>query len=250
MLAALISAVAAGCGVATNIDVTVRPDGSGTVGVTVTLDRAAQTQVGDLASQLQTSDLAQAGWTVTGPTAGGDGTVVVRATKDFATPAGAGADVAALAGSGPAPTRPFRLMVTRRHSLWRTSLAVAGTVDLTCGPGCFGDAGLAKRLGSAVGVDPGSLSSASGQTAAQVLTFSVTVRLPGQVRATAPGLVNGHDVTWKPVLGQAVALSASSQSVNTVAVTGAFVGAAVVAVLLLLGVILIFRRRRRARKTR
>ncbi|MDQ2728214.1 MAG: hypothetical protein M3Y91_10220 [Actinomycetota bacterium] len=247
-LAALgVTVLAAGCGAGTGVDVTVRPNGTGTVGVTVTLDRAALTQVGDLAAQLQTSDLAQAGWTVAGPRPGPDGSAVVSATKPFAIPAEAGADLASVAGSGPASARPFRVEVSRRHTFWHTTLAVSGTVDLTCGVGCFGDAGLAQQLGSSVGVDPGSLSSQSGQTPAQALTFSVVVHLPGQIRAASPGLVNGHAVTWKPVLGQAVAVAASARSVNSQAVTAVIAGAALV-VIVVAGVVVVLVRRRRRRR--
>lgn len=234
----------------TGVDLAVRPNGTGTVGVTVTLDRAALTQVGNLAPQLQTADLAQAGWTVAGPRPGPDGSEMVSATKPFTTPSEAGADLASVAGSGPASTRPFRVDVTRRHTFWHTSLAVRGTVDLTCGVGCFGDAGLGKQTGSNVGVDPGSLSAQSGQSAAQVLTFSVVVHLPGQIRAAPPGLVNGHAVTWKPVLGQTLAVEASSQSVNRGAVTVVIAGAALVVILLVMVVVLVVRRGRERRRER
>ncbi|MDQ6839456.1 MAG: hypothetical protein M3137_14305 [Actinomycetota bacterium] len=244
----VLAVTVAGCGVGTGVDVTVRPNGTGVVGVTVTLDPAALTQVGDLAAQLQTSDLAQAGWTVAGPRAGPGGSEVVSATKLFATPAQAGVDLASLAGSGPASTRPFRLDVSRRHTFWHTSLAVSGTVDLTCGVGCFGDAGVAKQLGSPVGLDPGALSSRSGQSAAQALTFSVVVELPGQVRAASPGVVNGHVVSWTPVLGQSLHVAASSQSVNRGAVTIVAVGAAVVLLLLTAAVVALVRRRTPGRR--
>ncbi len=242
-----MTVLAAGCGIGTGVDVTVRPNGSGTVAVTVTLDRAALTEVGDLSAQLQTSDLAQAGWIVAGPRPGPDGSEVVSATKPFATPSEAGPDLAALAGSGPASTRPFRIDLSRRHSFWHTSVAVSGTVDLTCGVGCFGDTGLGKLTGSTVGVDPGSLSAQGGQSAAQALTFSVVVELPGQVRAASPAVVNGHAVTWKPVLGRALPVAASSQSVNRGAVTVVLAGAGV-AVILVAGVVVALVRRRRRRR--
>jgi hypothetical protein len=244
----VLAVLAAGCGVGTGVDVTVRPDGSGTVGVTVTLDPAALTQVGNLAAQLQTSDLAQAGWTVTGPHTGPDGSEEVSATKPFTSPSEAGADLASLAGSGPVPTRPFRLTVSRRHSFWHTTLAVSGTVDLTCGVGCFGDPGLARQLGSSVGLNPGALSAQNGQTAAQALTFSVVVRLPGQIRTAGPGVVQAGAVTWKPVLGQSTPVAASSRSVNRGTVIAVVVAAAVVVVLIIVAVVLLVRRRRRRRR--
>ncbi|MDQ2726218.1 MAG: hypothetical protein M3Y36_12100, partial [Actinomycetota bacterium] len=244
LLVLAVTVLAAGCGAGTGVDVTVRSNGSGTVAVTVTLDRAALTQVGDLAAQLQTSDLTQAGWTVARPRPGPDGSEVVSATRPFATPSEAGPDLASLAGSGPASTRPFRIALSRRRTFWHTSVTVSGTVDLTCGVGCFGDAGLAKQTGSVVGVDPGSLSAQSGQTAAQALTFSVVVELPGQVRAATPGVVNGHVVTWKPVLGQTLAVAASSQSVNRGSVTAGIVGAAVVLILVAAAVVTLVRRHR------
>lgn len=233
------------------MDLTVRDDGSGTVAVTVSLDQAAQTQVGNLASQLQTSDLAQAGWVVSGPRPGAGGTEVVSATKAFPDPAEANADVASLAGAGPAAGRPFHLVVARRHTFWHTTTTVTGTIDLTCGVGCFGDAGLQRQLGSDVGVDPGALSAHSGVSASQALTFSIVVNLPGRVHATRPAAVRGDSATWNPVLGKRLPVDVSTRVVNRGTVISVVVaGIVVVAVVAVVAVLLVLRRRGRASATR
>lgn len=247
MLVGLLAALLASCGVNTGVAVTVRPDGSGTVAVTVRLDKAAQVQVGDLARQLQTSDLAQTGWTVAGPSIQADGNEVVTASKPFGTPAEASRDVAALAGSGPVATRPFQLTVIRRDGFWHSQTVVSGVVDLRCGVACFGDTGLQKGLGSSVGIDVGAASAASGQSPAQALSFAFTIQLPGRARAAGAASVDRGAVTWRPVLGQRTTLAASSRSTNTSAVA-VVVGVAGLLLLVIIGAAVVAVRRHRRRR--
>jgi len=251
----------AGCGVGTGIDVAVRPDGSGTVGVTVSVDREAQAQIGDLAGQLQSADLAQAGWAVSGPVAGLDGAQTVTATKAFKQPSEVGADMASLAGSGPPASRPFRLTLSRRTGLFHTATTLRGTIDLTCGVSCFGDEALRRQLGSSVGVDPGAVAdqaaangaspgaangASPGAAAAQTLSFAFMVHLPGPARASGGATVQGGTVIWRPVLGRRLALSASSESFNRGTADVVAGAGVVVMVATVVAVIVVVRRRFRS----
>ncbi len=240
----------AGCGVGTGIDVAVRPDGSGTVGVTVSVDREAQVQVGDLAAQLQSADLAQAGWAVSGPVAGLDEAQTVTATKAFKQPSEVAADMASLAGSGPPAGRPFRLTLSRRAGLFHTATTLRGTIDLTCGVSCFGDDALRRQLGSSVGVDPGAVVDQAaangvlpGAAAAQTLSFVFMVHLPGPARASGGATVQGGTVIWRPVLGRRLALSASSESFNRGTADVVAGAGVVVMVATVVAVIIVVRRR-------
>ena len=239
-----------GCGVATRVTLTVDASGRGTVAVTVTLDRAAVAAVGGmdrLKSELAVGDLKAAGWSVTGPTeAGGQGSrsgappagtgsVVVSVSHGFSSPSEAQALMSEVAGPG-----VFRVQIESSHNFWHTSFHLTGAVDLTCGIGCFGDAGLHSATGNTVGVDPGALASASGQAPAHVFSFQFDGRLPGHVHAGTGGTVQpGGSVQWAPVLGQKVVLSASSQTVNQSAIDD--IGGGVAAVLVALASFIVWR---------
>ena len=243
MLGAAASALAlvlSGCGVATRVSLTVDSSGHGTVAVTVTLDPAAVDAVGGLArlrSEMAVGDLKAAGWSVTGPApqGGGAGGAVVSVSHGFSGLAQAQRLMAEVAGPG-----VFDVQLTSHHSFWHTTFHLNGAVDLTCGVNCFGDAGLRSATGSPVGFDPGPLSAQSGQTAGEVFTFQFDGRLPGRVSPGPGGTLRpGGTVSWAPVLGQKVVLSASSQSVNRSAIEE--VGAAIAAVLLALTAFILWR---------
>lgn len=241
MLAAGLLFVATGCQVTTRVAVNAAPNGSGTLAVTVTLDARAVAAVGNLARQLQTSDLTQAGWLVAGPvpSAGGSETVTVR--HAFSSPAELHALAAQLAGSGPEASRPFQLSLRQTRSFWHTGSELSGHVDLTCGLSCFGDAGLQSALGSAVGVNPSALAHPS-----QTLTFSFSASLGGRVRSTNAPSRSGSVATWTPVLGHTTTVLVQTRAFNTghlVLVVVAAVGLAVVVGVLL---VLLWRRRRRS----
>ncbi len=222
--------------------------------MSVTLDKAALTAIGGqaaLAAQLQDADLEAAGWTVTGPTTGPESSTVISASHPFATPAEASALVGELAGAGPDASRPFRLSLVQHRSFWRTDTTLTGTVDLTCGLDCFGDAGLKGVLGSSVGVNPAPLEAGAGQNPDQVFGFAVSARLAGSVVSSNAASEQDGTLHWTPRLGQTLELAAVTRSWNdsrikTFAIIG---GVLVIALLGLLG-LGIFRWRRRRRRRR
>ncbi len=228
--------------------------GRGVVTVAVTLDSAAVAAVGGqsaLAAQLQDADLVAAGWTVTGPAPGPGSSTVISAGHPYSSPAQFNALVGELAGSGPDAGRPFRLSYSEHRTFWRTDTSFAGTVDLTCGLNCFGDAALNSVLGSPVGVNPAPLISVSGENPDQVFTFSVAAHLAGSAVRTNAASQQDGTFQWTPRLGQSIQLFAATRTWNTGRIITFAVIAGVVLLVLVIGLAyLVWRRIRRRRRTR
>jgi hypothetical protein len=197
-----------------------------------------------LAAQLQDADLTAAGWTVTGPSPGPGGTTVVAASHPYTSPGQASALVREIAGA-----KPFQLVISSRHTFWRTETTLTGKVDLTCGLACFGDSGLAGALGSPTGVNPGPLASAAGQQPGQVFTFGVAAHLPGGLLRSNAAVRRGGTLQWTPRLGQSLTLTAVTRQWDSGRILAAAIGGGVV-VLGLLGFGAFWWRRRRRRGPR
>jgi hypothetical protein len=194
--------------VRTQVTVDVEEDGSGTVEVGVGLDEEAlaelpdlddngASEAADLAQMVRADDLRAAGWAVQSPEADDDGVTWVRATKAFGTPAEAVQVLSELTGTE-GPLRDWQ--VERQRSFARTEFRVAGTADLSGGLEAFGDAGLAAALdGEPLGEDVSVIEQRFGQPMRNLVSFDVTVLLPGASE------------TWSPDLGgSAVAIDASA----------------------------------------
>jgi hypothetical protein len=242
------------CGCSATAQVTVVADakGAGTVTVTVTLDKAATASIGNVAAELQTSDLAAAGWTVTGPATKANGSTVVSATKPFTTLAQASSIVEEIAGSGPAGTRPFQLVIVRRRTFWRTTTTLSGDVDLRCGLSCFGDPGLERAIGSVTGINP----RVAGADPGRIFHFGMAVVLPGKLKSTnaATDTVEptGSSLQWTPTLGARVPLLAVTTTVDNAhieEVTAAVAGGSFVLLSLIVWWV-IHRWRKRRRRSR
>jgi hypothetical protein len=262
LLCVLVAAIVglAGCSVTTTVGVQVTPNGSGAVTVDVTFGRQAAAAVGGVIGQLKTSDLAAAGWVVAGPKTGPDDSTVVAVTHRFAKLAqipGILGEVAAGTGSA----APFALHVTRAGPGDRQTVTATGTVDLSCGLSCFGDAALRKTFGSAVGVNASAFSGPSGRAAARRdFVFHFTLTLPGRLTATGTAARKGGTLTWTPTLWSSTPLQATSLIVTAPTThttlpadgakdSGAAVVVAVVALIILVGLAWRLLRRRRRRKT-
>lgn len=210
----------AGCRVDTRVSVVERAGGDGTVAVTVTFDASAVKALGGqtvLAKQLSYADLQSAGWTVSGPTPGAGGATSVTVSHGFSDGAGLAQLLSDVAGGGKAgAARPFRLTVSHGGGFWTDRTVVKGAVDLRCGLDCFGDPGLQASLGSPIGVTPGPLQGAAGQTAAQVFHFDLAVRLPGHADSSvgSPAAARDGTLTWSAPLGSAVTVGAVSETVD------------------------------------
>lgn len=246
VLPAAMAVSLAACNATAAVTVRSRPDGKGAVTVTVTLDREAAAAVGNVAGQLQTSDLSAAGWQVSAPSQGAGGSVVVSATHQFSSLGEVPGIVSELAGSG--ASRPFRLSISRSSGLLTTTTRLSGAADLSCGFACFGDQGLARLLGSPTGVDPALAGRLAGVDPASVFHFVIQARLPGRITTTNAASRPDGELTWTPELGQDLALSASTRTVNTTAVAALAAGGGALLVVLAGGLSYwAYRRRRRHR---
>ena len=196
LLLALVTSVAvvlAGCRLDVGVDVAMQPDGSGTVTVTATADPELVAKAPSALADLRLDDVRQAGWTVTGPTKGTDGSMVFTLSKPFRTPAEAGAVLAELNG----PNGPLHgLVLTLDRSFAVVDSSFTGSAQLTGGLAAFSDDALVQALG---GSTP--LANLVTQPVDQVLGLTVTARLPGRV-TSANGTVasDGASVTWRPSL--------------------------------------------------
>jgi hypothetical protein len=236
VLVVLLSA----CQTVIHVGVDVKGDGSGTVTVTAHLDHDAASSY---AQYVRTSDLAKAGWKVTGPTPGAGGGVDFTATKAFADPVQAEAVVTEVSG----PTGPFRdLAIVRRASFFQTTTKFAGTVDLTCGLDCFSDPQLRTALGTGAGngLDPSTLQADAGVILDRIFQFEVAARLPGDLRTSnAPSQLRNGAV-WKVSLGQKAVLTAQSMNWNVLHIVIVMVGGLLVLAVAGFAVVRFWRRRR------
>jgi hypothetical protein len=200
-----------------NVDVTTA--GSGTVSVTLDLDRSAAEAVG----QLQLSDLQEAGWRISGPRPTAGGGLTVTASKPFQSPAEAQQIIGEVSGSN----GPFRdLHISRRQSLLgsRTTVTARSTVDLTCGVQCFTDPALQQQLAGAGGA--GALGGAGGSDVK--LGFNVALHVPGKSAA------------WQGRLGDKTTLAATGRTWDKARLVAGLVLIALIVVLV--AIVLVKRR--------
>jgi len=220
----------------------------------VTLDRDAAGGVGDLGQQLRTADLAQAGWTVSGPRPVHDGGVEIQAAKPFRNRAEAIRVLGELSGGAPGNgAGPFNgLAIDERRGLLASTTTFHGVVDLTCGLRCFGDPALQQQLGgAAMGIDPAKLQQQTGIILNRILRFEVAVRLPGTLRSSnaAKKARAANSAEWQFGLGDKVELAATSRSWNSTNIVALAIAITVVAGLLGAATVLV-RRRHAARRRR
>lgn len=169
----------AGCRVDANVAVRVHDDGSGTVALTVRLDRDALERVAPsvdgLAAAFRLDDLAAAGWRSSGWQAGARGSARLTISKPFATPADLPRVIAELNG----PDGPIRRVHLARTESWLgVDFATTAEIDLRHpGAGVAGDSGLVGAL-RARGVDPAALEATLARDASG-LRVRYAVELPG-----------------------------------------------------------------------
>ena len=216
---------ASACEVGVGVDIDVAENGSGTVEVGVSLDRAAADALGDLATQLDLADLALAGWDVTGPAREADNLLWVRASKRFGSAEELPSILAEIAG--PEVFGGFQLR--RRAEFAEQTWEVAGRVDPAAAlPELFDtlafNEGLGQRLQGAVG-DYG------GDIPLEGLTLRLNIDLPGQLTS------GGGAFTWtSPVEDpptEPVTVRMTAREENTTAKTLRLVGLAAAALFVL-----------------
>ncbi len=136
-----------GCQADVRISVTATRAGAGQLAVSLVLDRQAAARIGDVGRALQLGDLERAGWQLSGPQTGPDGSVTTTISHPFGSAALASALLDELSSPGPGGRRPFTLAVRRGRGLTSSQVAVSGEVDLRGGVDAFADDGLRQALG-------------------------------------------------------------------------------------------------------
>jgi hypothetical protein len=177
-------AALAGCRVDLNVDMTVEPDGTGTITLVATADAEVVAAVPTLAAELATDDIVAAGWTIDGPTALPDGGLTITLSHDFTSDAEA---TNLLNSLGP----PFNQMaVTRNTSGEDTTTRLTGLLGLPDGFESFADEDLIAAVGS---VPFGDQIAASGATPES--SINAVIRAHCRVGSTAPRRTESRSVT-------------------------------------------------------
>ena len=178
LLPLALLAVLTSCRADARVAVRVRPDGAGTVTVSVALDTAAVRALGDPVTALRTKDLTDAGWTVPAPRRRGGG-VQLRAVRPFRSPGELAAVLDEVGGRGGV----FRgTALTVGDSVASTVYAFRTTVHLDGSLEQFSDATARKVLGGLpLGWTAEELE-AAGATRPDAATLTLDVSLPGAER--------------------------------------------------------------------
>ena len=218
-----IVVLASACEVGVDMDIDVAENGSGTVSVGVSLDRAAAEALGDMAGQISLEDLAAAGWDVSGPAREADNRVWLRASKAFGSAEQLPAVLEEVAGPGVFPGFQLRRRAEFAEQTWE----VAGQVDPAAAIPELLDtlafnAGLQERIRRAV-------AEAGGESLTDGLTIRLSINLPGELRS-------GGDVyTWAGLTGDPApsTVQVTAKAQNTTAKTLRLVGLAAAALFVL-----------------
>lgn len=206
LLVVIGALVLTGCRLDVSVDVTMQPDGTGTVAVVAVADAELVGKVPDLVDDLRLDDAIANGWVVEGPTADAGGGVTIRLTHPFSS----AAELATVLNSiGP----PLTNMEAARtvggtdegESAESTTNAINGTLVLPSGFESFADQALVQAVG---GQPFGTELTASGLTPAQAMSFTFRVQLPGELVSSETGTEIGDGVIeWQAALdGSSVSL--------------------------------------------
>jgi hypothetical protein len=187
VLALLACVVALGaCRVDIAVDMTMTPEGTGTITVITTADGEVVAAVPTIADELATDDIAAAGWAIDGPTPTADGGLTLTLRHDFASPEEA---TNLLNSLGP----PFNQMSVRSNTIAdETTIRLSGLLGLSDGFESFADAELIAAVGSVPFADA---IAASGATPETSMSAIVRAELPGVVdpeRTNATAEVDGR----------------------------------------------------------
>ena len=195
------------CKVDQSISLTVNPNGSGTVRVEVTADKAIVEAVPTLAQDVRTDDLVKAGWDVDGPTATNTGGLRVELRRKFSTPNEATKIIAQISeAKGPLHKIALARSGKDTNSVWN----LTGWVEVNGGLDAFVDDTTRELLGTTpYAADV----SEAGLDLGDAINITFTAQLPGEIDSTT-GLQNDGAVTWRvPMDGSRVDVATTSTHV-------------------------------------
>ena len=201
-----------GCRADTRVDVTMSPDGTGTVRVTVVADADIVAAEPNLAEELHLDDLTGSGWTVVGPTPTADGGLQIVLTRPFTDIAEANAVLGHLSSAnGPLKSPAIAVNGAAGDVQW----SFTGQLDLSAGLSAFADQDLLAVAGGAPWAD---VVAAKGMTLGDAATMTVAVSLPGHVVPEGDSTVPADGPLWTaragdPAVEMAVRAVATSPEV-------------------------------------
>lgn len=184
--------VLAGCKVDARVDVTLRPDGSGTVVARVALDAEAVRRLttgSPLTDAVRLDDLRDAGWRVSAWKRDPSGGATITLSREFVGQAGLARRLEDLTG----PSGALRdARITRTRGWFGSTDEIAITVDLReISAGVRSDAELAASL-QAAGLDVNTLDAQLGAELRDALRVNVEVHAPGGRSDAAPLEAGDH----------------------------------------------------------
>lgn len=229
--AVLAAAVAlTSCRVDQTVTLDVAADGSGTVSVVLVADQGVVAKVPDLAADVRTDDLREAGWEVEGPDETDEGGLRLALTRDFATPEEATAILAQVGGaSGPLRSVALARSGKDTNSVW----TLTGALQVTGGLRAFIDDTGAELIGGAPFA--GEVADA-GLEIGEAVGIEFTVSLPGAIDSTT-GVAGDRGITWRvPMDGSTIDVATTATNVD-VGASVASVGRGILRFLLVVWVI-------------
>ena len=218
------------CRVDQSISLNVKPNGSGTVTVVVTADKAIVDKAPSLAQDIRTDDLKKAGWEVTGPTKTKTGGLTITLSHAFNTPT----EATAIINQVSEERGPLHDMVlTRSGKDTNSTWTLAGRLEVTGGLNSFiDDAGLQLLDVSPYAAEV----SEAGLDLGDAVGITFSASLPGKVDATT-GLQKDNAITWQiPMDGSKVDVATTSTHV-AVGTSIARVGRTLILALLVLWIV-------------
>lgn len=204
VLALVVAALAlAACKVDTTVDVTVKPDGSGTITLTAVADADVVAQAPGLQEDLRFDDAVAAGWVLTPPAATDAGGLQVVLTHDFATVEEATALLQSINGpGGPLHDVVLSRVVTKDD----ITTTLGGTLRVDGGLDAFADPDVLAAIGGSPYADN---IAAANLRPTDAVTFTFTAHLPGKAVTAVSGAE--PTLTWSVPLDATPAdLSASA----------------------------------------
>ncbi len=224
LLILTLSILVTACRADADVSVEVRPDGSGTVLASLTLDRDAAVRLGD-PGRLDTSDLVGRGWQVDPPEQVADGGLRLSIRRPFASPEELAVVLDDLTGAdGPLG----RLDLTVESSQLSTSYSFAGTLTSSGDPAAWSDPDVAAVLGGLpLGRTPEELV-AIGADRPETAVLRLRVDLPGGVEESWSVPLTGGRATEVAVDADSTVVS-PARVLGLLGVAALLTGAVVVA---------------------
>jgi hypothetical protein len=198
------------CRVDQTVSLTVEQNGSGTVTVMITADKDVVAKAPNLAADLRTDDLVEAGWEVTKPVKTKTGGLTVTLVRAFRNPAEANIALSQVNG----PKGPLHeMVVTRTGKDTNSKWSLAGRLEVTGGLEAFiDDAGL-----ELVGAAPYLANvQEAGLDLGDAVGITFTAVLPGTIDQST-GVASEGLVSWAvPMDGSKVDIATTSTNVDVV----------------------------------